>query len=63
MQDNEAKAGNLSNNTQVIAAGQINTKFFARSDLHFTDFILVDKNDILNVLSNGNTATKRDLLM
>ena len=35
----------LVNNTQIIAAGQINTKFYPRSDLNWTDFIIVDKAD------------------
>jgi len=34
-------------NTQEIAAGQFNTKFFARSDLNWTDIIEVPKTDIL----------------
>ena len=36
----------LDDNDQDIAAGFINTKFFARSDLHWTDFIEVPVNDI-----------------
>jgi hypothetical protein len=39
----------LNDNTQPIAAGQINTKWFARSDLHWTDFIKVPKEDILKI--------------
>ena len=34
-------------NKQKIAAGEINTRGFARSDLHWTDFINVPKKDIL----------------
>ncbi len=39
----------LFDNTQFIAAGQINTKGFARSDLHWTDFVSVPKTDILKI--------------
>jgi hypothetical protein len=34
-------------NRQAIAGGQINTKWYARADLHWTDFINVPKIDIL----------------
>jgi hypothetical protein len=40
-------------NTQKIAAGQFNTKWFARSDLNWTDFIIVSKTDILK-MNNGD---------
>jgi len=43
------------NNTQPIAGGQFNTKWFARSDLHWTDFIVVPKED---VLAMNSVATK-----
>jgi hypothetical protein len=33
-------------NTQPIAARQFNTKWFARTDLHWTDFVIVPKTDI-----------------
>lgn len=33
-------------NNQPIAGGDVNTKWFARTDLHWTDFILVPKTDI-----------------
>ena len=33
-------------NSQPIAAGQFNTKWFARTDLHWTDFVVVPKADI-----------------
>ena len=36
----------FNDNTQPIAAGQSNTKFFARSDLNWTDFIEVPVTDI-----------------
>jgi hypothetical protein len=39
----------LYDNTQPIAAGESNTKWFARSDLHWTDFIKLTKRDILNM--------------
>lgn len=42
-------------NLQVIAANQLNTKWFARSDLHWTDFINVPKADIL-AMNNPNLA-------
>lgn len=45
----------LENNTQAIAAGQVNTRWFARSDLHYTDFVIVPKTDILNM----NNSTKK----
>jgi len=40
-------------NTQEIAAGQFNTKFFARSDLNWTDIIEVPKTDILAMADYG----------
>ena len=43
-------------NTQKIAAKEINTKWFARSDLHRTGFIIVPKEDILK-LNNEKTNT------
>ena len=39
----------FADNTQKIAAGQFNTKWFARSDLNWTDFIKVPKEDILKI--------------
>lgn len=36
-------------NSQIIAANQINTRFFARNDLHWTDIIEVPKDDIINI--------------
>lgn len=39
-------------NEQIIAANQVNTKWFARSDLHYTDFIDIDKSDIINIVNN-----------
>ena len=44
-----------SNNAQEIAAGHINTKFYARSDLNWTDIIEVPKIDILRM---NNIKTK-----
>ena len=41
-------------NTQQIAAGDYNTKWFARSDLHWTDFIEVPKIDINNLFEYNN---------
>jgi hypothetical protein len=43
----------FADNTQKIAAGQINTKWFARSDLNWTDFIIISKSDVLRMNSNG----------
>ncbi len=37
-------------NTQLIAATEINTKYIARADLNATDFIKVPKEDILNII-------------
>ena len=58
----------LEDNIQPIAAGQVNTKWFARSDLHWTDFIQVPKEDILKINSysqkgfnnSGLTGTYRN---
>jgi hypothetical protein len=37
----------FTSNTDPIGAGQFNTQFMARSDLNWTDFIYVDKEDII----------------
>ena len=37
-------------NNQPIAAGKYNTKWFARTDLHWTDFIIVPKTDIVKMI-------------
>jgi hypothetical protein len=42
-------------NTQPIAAGQFNTKMYARSDLHWTDIIEVPVGDIIAM---NNVSTK-----
>jgi len=47
-------------NTQDIAAGEINTKWYARSDLHFTDFIEVPITDILNIFDKTDKGFKTD---
>ena len=39
----------FNDNVQPIAGGQVNTKWFARSDLNWTDFIVVPKKDILSI--------------
>jgi hypothetical protein len=55
-------------NTQDIAANETNTKWFARSDINWTDFIEVPKSDILKIMNittkgfkyseiSGNTTT------
>ena len=41
-------------NTQKIAAGQINTAYFGRSDLHWTDFIKIPKNILTEILNKSN---------
>lgn len=47
----------LTDNTQEIAGGEINTKWFARGDYHWTDIIEVPKTDITTMnrenVSNG----------
>ena len=59
--NNEDDTNNVyyyTDNLQGIAAGQFNTKFFARSDLNWTDIIEVPKTDILamaDVNSKGFT--------
>jgi hypothetical protein len=45
----------LVDNQQIIAAGDFNTKWFARSDLHWTDIIEVPVNDIRKM---GEMPTK-----
>jgi hypothetical protein len=42
-------------NSQLIAAGQFNTKWFARADLHWTDFVCVPKSDIIKMALSGVT--------
>jgi len=48
-------------NTDPIAAGEFNTQFMARSDLNWTDFIYVPKEDIIALkstpLKGDKTAT------
>lgn len=39
----------FNNNFQPIAAGDINTKWFARSDLHWCDFVEVKINDLVKI--------------
>lgn len=54
----------IDDNTQPIAGGVVNTKWFARIDLHFTDFIEVPKEDILAINdynSKGFTKDELDL--
>jgi hypothetical protein len=51
-------------NNDPIAAGQVNTKWYARSDLHWTDFINVPKEDIKemnNIESKGFTNNYFDI--
>jgi len=43
-------------NDQEIAAGETNTRGFARSDLHFTSFVNIDKADLLNFVEVYNTT-------
>lgn len=42
-------------NTQEIVAGDFNTKWLARSDLNWTDFIEVPENDIRKIISDIGT--------
>ena len=44
--DKSNKNNYYNNNNQKFVAGEINTKLFARSDLHWTDFIEVDLKDL-----------------
>ena len=46
-------------NSQKIAAGQINTAWFARSDLHWTDFIEVPKEVLVEIRNITNQIEKR----
>jgi len=41
-------------NSQDIAAGVQNTRWFARSDLNYTDFITVPKTDIIKMIDKAN---------
>jgi hypothetical protein len=51
----------LNDNSDEFAAGQINTKEFARSDIHHTIFIKTSKGDINKMLSSiGNLKGFRD---
>jgi len=53
----------VNNNDQAIAAGDVNTKFLARSDLNWTDIIEISKADILKM--NGTTKkgfTNQDII-
>ena len=43
-------------NDQEIAAGETNTNGFARSDLHYTSFINVDKSDLVKFIDVYNTT-------
>jgi len=42
-------------NLQEIAAGDFNTKWFARSDLHWTDFIHVPASDVKKIVEDTGT--------
>ena len=46
-------------NSQKIAAGQINTAWFARSDLHWTDFIEVPKGVLLEIRNITNQTEQK----
>lgn len=46
----------MDDNIQTIAGGIVNTKWFARNDLHYTDFILVPPEDL--VLFNNDPNNK-----
>jgi len=49
------------NNDQQIAATDTNTKGFARSDLHYTSFIEVNKEDLKKIVSLNNGFKMSDL--
>ena len=53
----------FNNNGQDIAAGVTNTVWFARSDIHMTDFIVVPKEDIniMRSLNKGFTNAGNNL--
>ena len=53
--DNHNNRFYYQNNTQVIAAGELNTIWMARSDIHWTDFIEVP---ILDIKKMANLTTK-----
>lgn len=51
-------------NEDPIAADKKNTKWFARSDLHYTDFIRVEKSDIIKIIDeigDQKGFTKEDI--
>lgn len=51
-------------NTQAIAAGDTNTNGFARSDLHYTNFIQINKEDLvkfMNLPTSANTINYTQL--
>jgi hypothetical protein len=45
----------LKDNTQEIVGGDFNTRNFARSDLHWTDFIYTPKEDLIKILQEFPT--------
>ena len=45
-------------NTQEIVGGDFNTKYFTRSDLHYTDFIHIPKKDINSIYTYGHKGFK-----
>lgn len=50
-------------NTQKIVGLYYNTKWFGRSDLHYTDFIEVSKNDIVGMFEYSFKGFKSDNLL
>ena len=50
----------MRDNTQQIVGGDFNTKWFARSDIHWTDFINVPSTDVRNILQNVTTKGFRN---
>ena len=48
-------------NSMAIAAGQINTKWYGRSDLHWTDIIEVPLNDIIKMSNTDKGFTNNDV--
>ena len=45
----------MNDNSQLFVAGEINTKWFARSDIHWTDFIEVPPEDDINITDTAGT--------
>ncbi len=63
LEDNSSFNGHFYQaNTDPIAGGQFNTQFMARSDLNWTDFIYVPKEDIINLRKSTKKGDASDNL-